>query len=546
MKKTLTALAAVLLVLALGISCVLAAVLILPEQFDEHYLAALADKYARLRSLEDERKIIVIGGSSVAFGVNSQMIEENLGLPAVNMGLYGPLGITIMMDLTRGYVHEGDIVVLAPETDHQTMSMTFNGEAMWECCDSDFTMLFKIRYHNWGEMLGSFWPYAQKKLSAYRTEKIAPDGVYDHDSFNEYGDIVYPRLQPVMEQWYDPDVPIDLDPSIIDDDYLDYLNEYIAWCEKQGASVYFSWPPMDALGIVQEDAESVIAYATYVREHIDCPVISNITDYVMAPGYFYDTNYHVTDRGVIEHTARLIQDLNNVIGDGSLVQIEIPMPAIADNPGVSGEPLMPNRDPGSMPLPRGRNTDNAGQFLPGVPDGMPETPDGMLTPDTALTPDAAAEPVTTAAPTPTPVPTPEVVGSSRDAEYFLYDAYNEGLMITGVTDEGKELSTLEIPWLIDGQKVVAIGQYAFEGCANLTALYIQPNIVRIMQSAFDGAPRLTEIHIDNDSGANILIPGIGLFDNVPARLRVYVPSSAYGTFFADYFWGNYYDRLVSE
>ena len=529
MSKTMKAVLAVILALVIGMLFVFITVLVLPSQFDELYFGELADKYARLRSFDDENKIVVIGGSSVAFGLDSPMMEEYTGYPTVNFGLYGPLGTAIMMDLTRGHIHEGDIVILAPETDHQTMSMYFNGEGMWECCDSDFTMLLKVRPRDWGEMLGSFWTYAEKKYQFYLYGKAKPDGVYGHDSFDEYGDISYRRDMPVMDGWYDTEVLIDLDTSIIDEDYIDFVNKYIRYCESQGATVYFSWPPMNALA-VQQDLAGILEYATFVRENFDCPLISNITEYITQPGFFYDTNYHLTDRGVVVHTARIIQDLENVMGDGSYIKIAPPPPPMPVNPGFSGEPMTA---PGGMPLPQGRNNANAGQFqIPGagievVPDTLDDTP-------------------TEAEPVPTPTPAPEVVGSSSDADYFLTESFTEGLMITGVTDEGKKLDTLEIPWIIDGTKVVAIGSNAFDGCMSLKCIYIQSNVNRIMQNAFDGAPRLREIHIDNENGANILIPGEGLFDNVPNGAKVYVPAGSYGLYLGDYFWGNYMSMLAKE
>ena len=531
MNKTTKCILAVLLAALIGMLAVVVTVLILPEQFDQLYFGEMADKYARLRSLDDENKIVVIGGSSVAFGINSRMMEENTGYPTVNFGLYGPLGTAIMMDLTRGHIHEGDIVVLAPETDHQTMSMYFNGEGMWECVDSDFTMLFKVRARDWPEMLGSFWTYAEKKYQFYLYGKARPDGVYGHDSFDEYGDISYRRESNVMEGWYDTEVPVDLDSSIIDQEYIDYVNDYIRYCEKQGAAVYFSWPPINALA-VQQDLSGVLEYATFVRENFHCQMISSITQYIMAPGFFYDTNYHVTDSGVIMHTARLIQDLENVLGDGSKVNIVLPDTPVSENGGVSGEPMAgPN---GAMPLPRGRNSANAGGVI-GAPDTAPvqqeETQTDVPEPDE---------------PQETPVPTPEAVGSSRDADFFIAEEFTEGLMITGVTEEGKTKTELEIPWMIDGTKVVAIGSNAFDGCVSLTSITIQNNISRIMQSAFDGCPRLREIHILNTNGADILIPGTGLFDNVPSITKVYVPAQSYGLYLGDYFWGNYNDRLEKD
>ena len=527
MKKILKSLIAILLAVLLGMAVVAAAVLILPSQFDQLYLAELSDKYARLRSFDTtgENKIVIVGGSSVAFGVNSQMIEENLGIPAVNFGLYGPLGTAIMMDLTRGHINEGDIVVLAPETDHQTMSLYFNGEAMWDASDSDYTMLFKVQSRDWGEMLGSFWTYAQQKLQFYRYGKPQPDGIYGHDSFNEYGDIDYLRDEHVSNDWFNPDVLVDLDTSIIDRDYIDHVNEYIDYCEKCGATVYFSWPPMNRLAIPQ-DLNGILEFATFVRENFHCPLISNITDYIMDAVYFYDTNYHMTDVGTIEHTARLIRDLQNVLGDGTPAEIIIPE-ALADKAvrnklGAESSIL-------------------AGDII----SAAANVQGGDAAADSQAV-DAETEPEPTPTPAPTPTPEPEIPGSSRDEALFTYEPFNEGLMISGVTDEGRTRSVLEVPWSSGGQKVIAIGSNAFAGCDSLKYIYIQSNISRIMQDAFDGAPLLTAIHIDNTAGGNILVPGVGLFDDVPARVRVYVPANSFGNFLADYFWGNYNDRIEKE
>ena len=504
MSKTMKCVVAVVLAALIGILIVLVTVLVLPSQFDELYFGELADKYARLRSLENEKKIVVIGGSSVPFGIDSARIEEVTGYAVVDFGLYGPLGTAIMMDLTRGYIHEGDIVILAPETDNQTMSLTFNGEGMWECCDSDFTMLFQIRARDWGEMLGSFWSYAEKKYQFYLNGKAQPDGIYSHASFNEYGDIGYSlRTANIMDGMIDPDTVIDLDPAIIDEEYIDFVNDYTRYCEKRGAQVYFSWPPMNSLAI-RQDLDGILAFATYVRDRFDAPLISGITQYIMAPEYFYDTNYHLIDTGVAIHTARLAQDIVNIVGGGTMVEVVIPEPTAAADSGntASGE----------------------------------ASADGTLSPAGASAESAV----------PTPVPTPEIVGSSRDADYFLCEAYNEGLLVTGLTDEGKQQTELEVPWLINGEKVIAIDSNTFDGCDSLRTIYIQSNIGRIMQGAFDGAPRLREIHIDNEDGANVLIPGSGLFDNVPTGTKVYVPADSYGLYLGDYFWANYNDRLEKE
>ena len=505
MKKILLCIGAAVLALLVGMAVVVDTVLILPTQYDDVYLAELADKYARLRSLDDENKVIIIGGSSVSFGIDSRLMEEELGMPVVNFGMYGPLGTTVMLDLTRGHINPGDIVILAPETDSQTMSMEFNGEGMWQCCDNDFTMLFKIRLRNWDEMLGSFWTYATQKWQYYNTAKPETDGVYSHDSFNEYGDIAYARPENIMENGYDDTVPIDLSEDTVEDEFLDYLNSYIYYCKACGAQVYYTWPPMNELA-VQQDLEGQLQFATYMRENLRCTIMSDITDYIMDADCFYDTNYHMNDAGVTIHTLRVLQDIENVIGDGSLVTLA--------SDDASSEPDTSDSASADMAIDAAAMTE----------DDNDETADAEALPAAATLPE----------------------GSSEDADCFTYDTYNEGLVITGVTEAAADRTSLEIPWRIDDQLVLALGENALSGCTKLTDLYIQANIERIMQGAFDGCPTLTSIHIDNPDGANILIPGVSLFDNVPNRTQVYIPQEYYGTYVADYFWGNYIERLNAE
>lgn len=501
MKKTIKVIAAVLAALFVGLFIVVQTVLLLPKQFDQVYFGELTTKYQRLRNVQGS-KVVVIGGSSVAFGVDSAMMEEYLGMPVVNFGLYGPLGTTIMMDLTRGHIGEGDIIILAPETDEQTMSMYFNGEGFWECCDSDFTMLFKLRGEKIGEMLGSFWDYAAKKLDFYRYGKPRPNDVYNSAAFNERGDMTYTRDRVDMENWYDTEVLIDLDTTIIEQDFIDYVNEYVAYCERQGATVYMSFPPMNILA-VEQDYEQRLAYATFLRENFDCELISNIDDYILYPGYFYDTNYHVNDRGVSVHTANLTQDILNVLGRPAPVGITLAPPLTRENPTS----LEPSYDPASNE--------------PAVEESGTDTE--------AETESAAAA-------------VPETKGSSRDAAMFVTETVDSGLRITGTTEAGKAAAELEVPWEIGGVKVTEIGPNAFYGCQNLTTIVIQGNIQRILNNAFDGAPLLTSIQIQTE-GYNILVPGKDLFENVPSRCKVQVTKEYYGSFIADYFWGNYLDRI---
>ena len=83
---------------------------------DDSYLAAVLEKDRIIRNTPSP-KIILVGGSNLAFGIDSRMMQDSLGLNVVNMGLYAKLGLKYMLAQVRPYIQRGDVVVVVPEYD---------------------------------------------------------------------------------------------------------------------------------------------------------------------------------------------------------------------------------------------------------------------------------------------------------------------------------------------------------------------------------------------------------------------------------------------
>ena len=107
MKKIIAVLVALLSVLAVSVPVALpmAVTAALPSIYSESFVGVLDDKVERLESIEGE-KVVVVGGSSVAFGLDSALMEEELGKPVVNFGLYAAIGSVAMMELSKGRSEE--------------------------------------------------------------------------------------------------------------------------------------------------------------------------------------------------------------------------------------------------------------------------------------------------------------------------------------------------------------------------------------------------------------------------------------------------------
>ena len=81
---------------------------------ERNYFAAFGDKQARLESTPAPR-LILAGGSGMAFGLDSGRLEAELGRPVVNMGLHVALGVEFQLNALRPYLREGDVVLLGFE-----------------------------------------------------------------------------------------------------------------------------------------------------------------------------------------------------------------------------------------------------------------------------------------------------------------------------------------------------------------------------------------------------------------------------------------------
>lgn len=486
MKKSWISFICILLCVLIPFCAVASVILFVPAQFGQTFLGALSGKIDRISSI-DEPKIIVIGGSSVPFGLDSKLMEEMLGMPVVNFGLYATLGTKLMLDLSEEYINEGDIIVLAPETDAQTYSLFFGAEAAWQAVDSDFSLLPKIAKENLGAMVGGAWKYGAQKLKYYIADPenpLSPDGIYRADSFDEYGDIVYPREYNKMALMYDSTLEIKLTADIISKDFVDYVNAYVAKAEKKGATVLFSFAPMNDAALAEDTTiESLKAFAEYIDANFDAELISNPNSYIYESGYFYDSNFHLNDAGAVMHTANLAYDIAEYLGKDVLKEVEIP--------------------------------------------DVPEVPEDV---------------------NPTyPTEYDENEKYFVFEEKFIGGEL-VGYNIVGVSELGKVQSTLTTPYAYEGMRVYEISENAFAGCASLTDIYVTENISNIADGAFASVPTLKKVHIMATNPDNTAVNNLSgeLCRGMAQDANFYVKAELLDTFRGNYFWGPYADRIVSE
>lgn len=296
-------------VLALILAC--AALLRVPAPAND-YLQAIQDKM-RLMSAAPSPRILLVGGSSTAFGFNSTALSVATGRAVVNMGVHAGLGLDFMLRSVEDSLHPGDLVIVTPEYELFDKGLRSN------------TVLYQILPYmqNPDAYLHSVAERVEYRLQlrVQRVQRVvvylikrmfgrvpAPD-MYRRDAFNAQGDIELPdttrsRLD-TTRYGRQPTPHKTLDESVIR-----RLSTFADKAGERGASVLLMYPPLVAQAYANDSTN-----IAEMQQALEKALLPRVTiagppqDFVWPAEYFFDTEYHLNPRGRERRTSQLIKIL---------------------------------------------------------------------------------------------------------------------------------------------------------------------------------------------------------------------------------------------
>lgn len=293
-----------LMIFLVAVTCIVGIVYIMPQYANE-YTASLLDKVERVESI-DESKIVLVGHSHWAFGLDSKMLEEAFGMPVVNMGLHGGLGNAFHENLAKFNVNEGDIIIVAHSSFYDDGSIGDEVLA-WVTLENHWHLWKTVDIKWVGELIDGFPIYLKRIIQLWGNEKgnLIPASIYARTSFNEYGDIGVERSENKMDLEKAKEAIVM--PAVRTEtmERLNELNKYL--CDRGAVMLIAAYPILDIPG--RPDEEKYIEFQRLLQERSDAPVISDYVDYFFEPRYFYDTYLHLNDEGAAIRTKLLIEDM---------------------------------------------------------------------------------------------------------------------------------------------------------------------------------------------------------------------------------------------
>ena len=307
MKKKVLALF-IIMVLVLGVNY--RAFSLYRQRNMESYIAASIDKEKMLADSRSPR-IILVGGSGVAFGFNSEIIQQVTGLDTLNMGLQGSLGIRFQLNSIKPFLAKGDIVIISPEYNNFTYGFIGGDVLLQELIVNPGD----IRYiSSLSEVAGLVKNLPNVHASAIDTMINAyikegclicksNERIYYRQAFNPYGDITTNNVDYATTQ----DVLL-LDGSKADGNTrrtLGVLNSFSNYAEQNGIQAYLVYP---ATSIITDPATLQIVQNLdrQLRANLTMPVLGSIAESQYKDYLMFNTVYHLNTGGAAYHTQQFL------------------------------------------------------------------------------------------------------------------------------------------------------------------------------------------------------------------------------------------------
>lgn len=276
-----------------------------PESYNQAYRLK-----THLMETTSSPRMILVGGSNVAFGFDSKMMEDSLKIRVINNGLHAGIGLKFMIDDLFSLIGPGDILLICPEYNQFFGKLAYGGLPLTEVVTSitpekivrlNLPQVFAVVSNIPGNMKSRL----QYNFS-YLIHKKNPlsDAVYSLGSFNAYGDM--------CRHW---DLPATsyTQLSHIDDAFNTTIArrfiKQLQMLEEKGCRVYLCPPALSSSSYhhMEDNIEEVFRFC----ERAGVPFLTPARQYVLADTLCFDTPYHLTRSGTILRTQELIKDLRN-------------------------------------------------------------------------------------------------------------------------------------------------------------------------------------------------------------------------------------------
>ncbi|MEX2596365.1 MAG: hypothetical protein WEC59_05480 [Salibacteraceae bacterium] len=286
-------------------------------ELENDFMAAMIDKHERAEEIGSP-KIIIAGGSNVAFNIDSKKIEEEFGLPVVNLGLSVGLGMEFIVNEIMDVAEEGNVVIFSitffENIDgiyalkrHTTRHFPKAERYFRLNLSEEFTIHSRILRDQLINIGYTLMGRQSDTGTADDDQLFESESIYTRSNFNEYGDFIGHHGLPQVDQL---DQRFTFEYSYWEG--INQLNRLNEDALKNGYSLYYIYPAYpfsdfernrEVLNLFREDMQSDLKF----------PILGDLEDSLYDESAFFDTAYHLRQEGVKARTEYFIELMKSTV-----------------------------------------------------------------------------------------------------------------------------------------------------------------------------------------------------------------------------------------
>ncbi len=260
---------------------------------NEHALLGAARQKHALLDASGPPRLILVGGSSVLYGLDSPTLAETSGLSSViNMALTAPLGLELMLNEVRGHLAEGDVVLLSFEYEHFCTDVVSARDLIWLLeqrpisledmgVDQLKLVLDRSLYHLGSVLRSRSWDGPR-----------AHDPIHDIAYINRYGDSTVSQHVDEVAAPIPTLLDCDLGRSGLIATQVEKLRSFTTEAAANGAEVYYAHPPLEARSFESAQADIAVIHRR-LSEALPGRLLSEPVEATHPVRDMLDSNYHL-------------------------------------------------------------------------------------------------------------------------------------------------------------------------------------------------------------------------------------------------------------
>ena len=282
----------------------------------------ISQKQDRLAAAIPGPRLLIVAGSGALFGLNAQLIDQQTGIPTINMGTHAGLHLDYLLYRIEKKARPGDTILLACE--YELYSNRFDSETR-----DDYILAHDTDYFHHMPVLAKLeiatsMPF--KRIQELKNSRAArhlpppspPYSPYNPiiggiDCLDDNGDEIFntaatqPPPKPDMRRIID----VLHDETFSErTDGFKALAAFIQWAQSRHITVLATFP-----NVVRQpeydgptSQRSISTITSFYTSH-GVPVVGTAQEAMLPIDQFYDTVYHLTHEAALQRTQRLIPEL---------------------------------------------------------------------------------------------------------------------------------------------------------------------------------------------------------------------------------------------